>query len=130
MRVGDVVERFPELNLDALEVQESTRLELVNDFTAQEIAIKIGKLRFDEATEVKAALSLWYLEGGEEQQLPLVAEFSFDYDAPEGTQQEDLETFPQSVVLGANRLFQSLQKQAGWISPNFTTKTAFAYEGL
>ena len=45
-------------------------------------------------------------EGEEaERQLPLVAEFSFDYDAPDETKPEDLEKFPQSVVVGANRLF-------------------------
>jgi hypothetical protein len=34
------------------------------------------------------------------------------------------------VVEGANRLFNALQKQEGWISFGTTTKTAFALEGL
>ncbi len=128
--VGDLLTLFPKLDLDALEVRKRSPLQRVSDFKANELAVRLGKLDFDGATEVKATLSFWYIEEIRERQLPLVAEFSFDYDAPESDGKMRLETFPRPVVAGANRLFQALQRQSGWINPNFTTKTAFAYDGF
>jgi hypothetical protein len=111
-------------------IDENTAVETVNDFKALEVVRNLCKLEFDEEPIIKASLSFWYLTG-EKDEWPLVGEFSFDYDVLDSEAVEDeLEMYPHRVVEGANRLFNGLQKQEGWISFNTTTKTAFALEGL
>jgi CYTH domain len=121
--VAGLVALFPGLE-DVLAVPPTTSVVPVNGFTAQEIARKLGKLRFDGEPVVKAMASFWYLAGAPGD-YPLVAEFSFDYDAPDPGQA--LEQFPPRVVRGANDLFAGLQRQSGWLDLRGTTKTAAAY---
>lgn len=118
---------FP--GLKALEIPGNTPIETVNSFTAYEIALWIGKIYFGEGPKIKACLTFWYLLG-EEDELPLVAEFSFDYDVLKRPPEDHLEQFPTQVVAGTNRFFKTLQKQSGWINFNATTKTAYAYDAL
>ena len=93
-------------------------------------------MKFKEEPIIKFCFSFWYLQG-EQPGLPLIGEFSFDYDLPQIEDEDDeedednqiqLEQYPPQVVIQTNRLFSTLQKLAGWV--NATTKTAFAYEGL
>ena len=82
--------------------------------------------------EIKPSLSFWYLLGLEKE-LPLVAEFSFDYDPTknkEKEKKEQLESFLLPVVKGANQWFAAIQKQVNWLNFNSTTKTSYAYEGV
>jgi hypothetical protein len=126
--MNKVMDLFP--GLRELDIDENTPVETVNDFKVLEVDRKLCKLQFDDAPIIKASLSFWYLTK-EEDQWPLVGEFSFDYDVPEsGADEDKLETYPPQVVEGANRLFNALQKQEGWLSFSTTTKTAFAFEGL
>jgi uncharacterized protein YjbK len=119
---------FP--GLKELNIDENTAVKAVNDFKALEVARNLCKLEFGEEPIIKASLSFWYLTG-EEDEWPLVGEFSFDYDVLDNEADEDeLEMYPPQVVEGTNRLFNALQKQEGWISFSTTTKTAFALEGL
>jgi len=119
---------FP--GLKELDIDENTAVKAVNDFKALEVARNLCKLEFGEKPMIKASLSFWYLTG-EEDEWPLVGEFSFDYDVLDNeADEDDLEMYPHRVVEGANRLFNALQKQEGWISFSTTTKTAFALEGL
>src|SRR5215204_1777898 len=123
-----VMDLFP--GLRKLDIDENIPVETVNDFEVLEVVRKLCKLKFGDAPIIKASLSFWYLTG-EEDEWPLVGEFSFDYDVPDsGADEDELETYPPQVVEGANRLFNALQKQEGWISFSTTTKTAFALEGL
>jgi hypothetical protein len=123
-----VMDLFPSLR--ELDIDENTAVETVNDFKVLEVARKLCKLKFDDAPTIKASLSFWYLTR-EEDEWPLVGEFSFDYDIVDnGADEDKLETYPPHVVEGANRLFNALQKQEGWLSFSTTTKTAFAFEGL
>jgi hypothetical protein len=126
--MNKVMDLFP--GLRNLDIDENTPVETVNDFKALEIVRKLCKLKFGEEPIIKASLSFWYLTG-EEDEWPLVGEFSFDYDVLDSeADREKLEMYPHRVVEGANHLFNALQKQEGWISFNTTTKTAFALEGL
>jgi hypothetical protein len=119
---------FP--GLKGLNLGEGTAVKAVNDFKALEVVRNLCKLEFGEAPIIKARLSFWYLIG-QENEWPLVGEFSFDYDVVDSEAGEDtLEIYPRQMVEGANRLFNALQKQVGWISFSTTTKTAFALEGL
>jgi hypothetical protein len=126
--MNKVMDLFP--GLRELDIDENTPVETVNDFKVLEVDRKLCKLEFDEDPEIKASLSFWYLTG-EEDEWPLVGEFSFDYDVLDSeADREKLEVYPHRVVEGANRLFNALQKQEGWLSFSTTTKTAFAFEGL
>jgi len=129
-KVMDLFPGLKELNIDG-----NTAVKAVNDFKALEVIRKLCKLKFGEEPIIKASLSFWYLIGqeneGQENEWPLVGEFSFDYDILDnGADEDKLEMYPPQVVEGANRLFNALQKQEGWISFSTTTKTAFALEGL
>lgn len=119
---------FP--GLKDLEIDGDTVVETAHGFKAKEVVRKLCKFRFGEATTIKASLSFWYLTD-EENDWPLVVEFSFDYEALDGGEGGDkLEAYPREVVEGANRFFGALQNQAGWVSSDTTTKTAFALEVL
>jgi hypothetical protein len=119
---------FP--GLRELDINDNTPVETVNDFKVLEIVRKLCKLKFDEDPIIKVSLSFWYLTEDEDE-WPLVGEFSFDYDVVDNVADENkLEIYPHRVVEGANRLFNALQKQEGWLSPSTTTKTAFALEVL
>jgi uncharacterized protein YjbK len=126
--MNKVMALFP--GLRELDIDENTPVETVNDFKVLEVVRKLCKLKFGEEPIIKASLSFWYFIG-QEKGWPLVGEFSFDYDVLDSEADEDeLEMYPRQVVEGANRLFNALQKQEGWISFNTTTKTAFALQGL
>ena len=126
-----VASLFP--GVAALNIATGTPVEKVNGFEANEIARWVGQLKFEREPLVKLCLSFWYLIGTEiVKELPLIVEFSFDYDAAEETHDDpsQLEQFPSPVVTGAYRLFKTLQRQSDWIKSNATTKTAYAYEAL
>lgn len=136
--VGKLTKLF--LGLADLKLDQDIPVRKINNFTALEIVRKLCIFRFGEGLEIKASLSFWYLEEGEEG-WPLVGELSFDYDEPKleddadknkpkGKDADKLEQYPTKTVEGANRLFVALQGQAGWFNPNGTTKTAFALEVL
>jgi hypothetical protein len=123
-----VASLFPAV--ESLGLKGNPTIKTIKDFTATEVVRKLCKFQFGDATTLKASLSFWYLTK-EMVAWPLVAEFSFDYDLDLGTvPAAALEKFPAPVVDGANRLFGALQAQTGWMSPNGTTKTAFALDAL
>lgn len=125
---NEVAALFP--GVAALGIGADTPIDKVNGFEAYEIARWVGQLKFEAEPIVKACLSFWYLMGSEKE-LPLIVEFSFDYDLPE--EQEDpasLERYPMPVAAGAYRFFMTLQRQLDWVNFNATTKTAYAYEAL
>jgi hypothetical protein len=97
--------------LRELDIDENTPVETLNDFKVLEVVRKLCKLEFGEEPIIKASLSFWYLTG-EEDERPVVGEFSFDYDVLDGeADREKLEMYPHRVVDGANRLFNALHKQ-------------------
>ena len=123
--ISDVVALFP--GVKPLAIPDETPVVTAGGFEAQEVVRKIGQLSFG-GPAVKAALSFWYLLG-EPGELPMVGEFSFDYEA-EQTGPGELEQFHPETVEGVNRFFNSLQAHAGWFNPNLTTKTAFVLDSL
>jgi len=119
---------FP--GLKSLNIDGDSAVKTINAFKAVEVVRKLCKLQFGEPPTIKASLSFWYLTE-EENDWPLVGEFSFDYDVLDsGTDGDKVEMYPSQVVEGANRFFSALQSQAGWLNFNTTTKTAFALEVL
>ncbi len=137
-KMGDAVELFP--GLAAYDIQKNAPLQVVNGFRAHEVMHYIGKMSLEKMPVVakgleppdfvvKVALSHWYLRP-DQNDYPLVTEFSFSYDAkPEG-HEDRLEKFPPTVVAGANRLFRDVQNQAGWLAQFGSTKTAYVFEVL
>ncbi|HLC14716.1 MAG TPA: hypothetical protein VJL89_00615 [Thermodesulfovibrionia bacterium] len=134
------VDKLPELKtmkqvtalfpgLKKLNIEKDTPVKIANDFKALELVRKICKFQFGDIDIVKASLSFWYLV--EDSDWPLVAEFSFDYDADDtGKERHELEQYPFEAVEGSNRFFRALQNQVGWVDFNTSTKTAFAVEVL
>jgi len=125
-RISKVAALFPAVRgLNIPDVPVKT----INDFKAFEVVRKLCKFKFGDTLAIKASLSFWYLTKKEDE-WPLVAEFSFDYDVDQEPEGGRLEEFPAEVVSGANRFFRALQTQTGWLNLSGTTKTAFAIEGL
>lgn len=121
----EVTALFP--GLKELDIDEHTPVTTANNFKALEVTRKLCKFQFEETEILKASLSFWYLLN--DTHWPLVAEFSFDYDAT--TKDEGkLESYSPAVVEGASGLFRSVQNQVGWLDLTATTKTAFALEVL
>jgi hypothetical protein len=136
--VGQVLDLFP--RLEGLRIPANTPVGVVNGFKAHEVSHRIGQLHFVRMPAIKAAkpdflvkccLTFWYLLG-EDDEWPLAAEFSFDYDLPEEelAHTDRLEHFSPKVVAGTNVFFRSLQKQVGWLERSGTTKTAYAFDAL
>jgi hypothetical protein len=121
----DVTALFP--GLKELEIDENTPVITANNFRVFELTRKLCKFKFDDSEILKASLSFWYLLN--ETHWPLVAEFSFDYDAAK-TEEGQLESYSPTMVKRASGFFRSLQNQAGWLDLTTTTKTAFALEVL
>ena len=121
----EVTSLFP--GLKELDIDENTRVTTANNFKALEVTRKLCKFQFEKMEILKASLSFWYLLN--ETHWPLVAEFSFDYDATKKVEGE-LESYSPSVVNGASGFFRSVLNQAGWLDLTTTTKTAFALEVL
>ena len=120
-----ITKLFP--SLEKLELGNAV-IKPVGNFKAAEVVRKLCKFQFNDTSTIKACLSFWYLTK-EEDDWPLVAEFSFDYDAPDKELAGDtMEMYPNRMVEGANGLFSALQSQSGWVNFNATTKTAFAFE--
>jgi hypothetical protein len=109
---------------------ENGKLHKVNDFEAEEVSYKVGKIRFadkdDENEErVKIFLNFWYSPN--EKRLPLVAEFTFDYDANNrGTSL--MEEFPLSLVSKSYEFYHALQDRRIVSLDSSKTKTSFAYQ--
>lgn len=123
----DVMNIFPGLGEHGLDDRDQLRT--VNGLKAYETVFKLFKFSFERKQSVKSALSFWALSETATG-WPLVAEFSFDFDALEGNSDWDLEDFPATTVAASNRLFRAVQRQAGWIDLSMATKTSFAIELL
>jgi len=123
--IKDVTSLFP--GIARLNIDQRTPVKTANDFTALEVVRKLCRFQFKTTEVIKASLSFWYLI--DDTDWPLVAEFSFDYDATENDE-SDLEKYSLEVVEGAKDFFSSLQNQMGWLDSTTTTKTAFALEAL
>ena len=124
--IDDITKWFP--GLKQSEIPGKTELVTVNDFIAHEVALKFNRRivfntdgardKKDSVDEIKPCLSFWYLTDHLDG-LPLVGEFSFDYEAldMEGkNSKKKLEKFPTPAVIGAEKLFRALQKQENWLS--------------
>lgn len=122
---GDAVKIFP--GLKTLGLDEKAPLVTVNDFKVIEVVHDLCEIGFGNNEPVGSSMSFWYLEDSETE-WPLIAEFSFSYDALPNPENKNLEDFPMEAVAGAGNLFSSLQKHSGWLNLNGTTKTAFAIE--
>ena len=119
--MADLVAIFP--SLSELSIPDSTVIKRVNDFTANEVCLKTPKrIKFTQnSPEGKACFSFWYLLGNDDE-YPLISEFSFDYDVPDSISDDF-----QEVIKAANLFFGNLQKFPDWLSSGNSTKTGFAF---
>lgn len=124
--INDLKHIFP--NLD-LEIKETVLLKEVNNFEPEEITYKLGTIHFTQKRNVDLYLNFWYKTLGKKNVLPLIVEFTFNYEAKKqsGKQKNELEEFPISLVKRADKFYYLLQNQT-IADPNTTkTKTEYAY---
>jgi len=120
--INEVVAFFPDL--EKLEIPKETPIETVNGRKVFELAYRVGQIDFGGT--VKACLSFWY-SSAKKNGLPLVAEFSFDY---ESEVVEGEEQFNPKMVEKTEQFFKALQQELDWFDFKGTTKTAYAYGKL
>ena len=121
-------------------------LEKVNKFEAKEISVKLGKVSYNNNTdvkdddyEIKTFLNLWY--SPKNKRKPVIVEFTYDYDAikkkEDGKEQNKgkketktlIEEFPFSLVRNAYQFYNSLQDRKKIVDlESSKTKTEFAYK--
>ena len=118
------VKLFP--GLGELEIKKKTRLVVPNNFKAFELTRWIGAFDLGNGVPVKSCLNFWY-RSKKYTGLPIVAEFSFDYDMDESAYGTSIEKYPVNVVTNAARFFQKIQKSS-WAYTHSKTKTRIAYE--
>ena len=154
--LAEAAEYFPILkDLTKKGVLPDTPVVRANNFTAHEVMRYVGRFMLngkevpplsvavpddptalgaagpsDRDPTLKACLNFWYLLPENPHDLPLVAEFSFSYDALDPGAEEGMEEFPPEQVEGAERLYSALQEQAGWLLARSTTKTDFALRAM
>lgn len=123
--VEGAAQLFPVLG--TLGIPGNTPLGKADDFEAREVVLQVGGFRFGDGPAIKMSQTFWYPAGidARENEYPLVAEFSFDFEAAgEG------DRFPLATVSGADAVFRRVQAQAGWMDVSGTTKSALVAAGL
>ena len=120
----DLLSIFPNLKLD---VPSNENLLIVNGFVAKEISCTLGKLKFNDGSEVRLQYSLWHLS---KKKTPVMVEFDIDVEAKEPSKSSEtlFEGFPLFLLTQVYEFYQALQKKgiADFKAPK--TKTQFAYE--
>jgi len=84
-----------------------------------EVVRLVGGFRFgDGGPRLEMSHTFWYLLDQDTQKhYPMVAEFSFEFEAKDGD-------FPLDTVRGASEVYRELQAQAGWLDVAGTTKSS------
>jgi hypothetical protein len=127
-KIKKLLKLFP--NLEKLEVDEDARIFSPNKFKAYETTYWIGAINFGDNIPVKCCLNFWHKAAGRKG-LPLVAEFSFDYDSNQTQDNDSLEKYCESTVKSSAGLFKKIQKDLYWYnSTSSATKTHLAYNIL
>lgn len=119
--LGDLGQLFPDLAQKVTGFDTSETLAAVNGFTARELVVEGGSIKFSKQPKVEAdcALIVWYDQAGPTDG-PVAAEFSFRYG-------DETEAYGGAAALVAFDTFSGLQQLTDWIDPNGPTKTAFAF---
>ena len=118
----DPGELFPDLARQLPRYDESEPIRVVNGFAARETIFKGMKFELERSprTLAECAVILWHGDGGNHEP-PLVAEFSFRYDAPKGG-------YTRKSAENAYNVFMAIQEElTGWIDTHSPTKTAYVY---
>ena len=122
--VGEAAGFFPVLG--TLGMPPGTAVAVADGFVAHETALRIGGFRFGDGPKMKMTITLWYAQEARTG-YPLLAEFSFDYEARQDG--GAVEGFPLATAAGGDAVFRKLQADAGWVDATGTTKSAFAAGG-
>lgn len=124
---ADAVEIFH--CLEELGLNGNSDLISPNGFTAFETTYWIGAFDFENNGNINACLNFWH-KSNKRKGVPLIAEFSFDYNSAEVNENEP-ERYKLINVLKSYELFLRLQKMYPWISKSpSATKTHLAYNIL
>jgi len=134
--IKDLEKTFPGLSRHNI---DNGKLHKVNDFVAKEISYKIGKITFaddddddnrEDHEQIRTYLNFWYLPN--EERVPLIVEFTFDYDSInkdaviKGT--ASVEEFSLPLVRNSYEFYHALQDRRIVALDFSKTKTSFAYQ--
>lgn len=117
--LGVVADLYPGLGDDLEGFDGDLGLGTVGGFTARETVIDGGKLIIgkDEGEEAECALVIWHAE---DEELPIVAEFSYKYG-------DEHERYGKKVAARAYEAFELVQTMDEWRDKESLTKTAYVY---
>jgi hypothetical protein len=118
--VAEAAALFPALG--TLGIISQTPLETVGGLVVNEIARRVGGFRLGDGPILEMSHTFWYV-GNTKDHYPMVAEFSFEF-APKGGD------FPPETIEGASKVYDELQKQAGWLDVAGTTKSSLVSGGV
>lgn len=118
--VSEAAALFPALG--TLGIIAETPLETVGGLVVNEIARRVGGFRFGAGPILEMSHTFWYV-GDTKDHYPMVAEFSFEFAPKSGD-------FPPETVEGASKVYDELQKQAGWLDVAGTTKSSLVSGGV
>jgi hypothetical protein len=117
--LGVVADLYPGLRHDLDGFDADLALKTVGGFTAREAVIDGGGLIIgkDEGEEAECALVVWH---GEDDDQPVVAEFSYKYG-------DEHERYGKKVAARAYEAFELVQTMDDWRDKESLTKTAYIY---
>jgi len=121
-KIKDPGELFPDLKKRLKPYDENLIINKVGGFSAREMVIEGADFQIGKNPKVEAECGLiaWYDDNSNEQNNPIVVEFSFKYS-------DDHEKFDGEVAQRAYDVFKCLQKMTEWVDLEGTTKTAYVY---
>jgi hypothetical protein len=120
-RVADILAVFPYLERLRSNSDPDDTLDVVNDFTAREIVLALGKiqLRRTPRADAACALIIWYKDGVTSE--PVAVEFSFRY-------KDQKEEYSAAMSARAFNVFHAVQRQLKyWVDSKAQTKTQIVY---
>lgn len=122
-KVADILNIFPEIDISG--IHTGFPVVVRSDFKAYELTHRLGTITFGSGLTIKCCLNFWY-RAADYSGTPVVAEFSFDYDAD--LNGEIVEHYPEETVRKSYHVFTELQKKTDWFDSDSKTKTAMIAE--
>lgn len=119
LTIFDILNYFPKINLHG--IHSHSPIVVRSDFKAYEITRRIGTVNFGADMHMKCCLNFWY-RSKDCTGIPVVSEFSFDYDADEDS--GIAESYPENTVRNAYEIYRKMQTKTDWFDPVSKTKTA------
>ena len=120
----DILSLYPHLDIG---ISPDEGLAKVNQFEAEEISHKLGKILYESEIKAKTEIGIWYLPKKDES--PIIVEFDVEIEAAELSNDKGkiLEEFPPSLINGIYDFYTRLQDEGIVDITSPKTKTDYVY---